>query len=58
MENKEKVLQILKDSKEALKTGEIVDKSGLDKKEVDRWIKLLKDEDLIDSPKRCFYQAK
>ena len=58
MEAKEKVLNTLKKSDTPLKGGEIAEKSGLDKKEVDKAIKVLKTEGLIESPKRCFYSAK
>lgn len=58
MEAKAKVLDTLKKSDQPLKGGEIAKKSGLDKKEVDKAIKTLKTEGLIDSPKRCFYTAK
>jgi len=58
MEAKEIVLKTLKESPEPLKGGEIADKSGVDKKEVDKVIKILVKEDLIHSPKRCFYAAK
>jgi predicted transcriptional regulator len=58
MEIKEIVLKTLKDSKEPLKCGEIADKCGHDKNAVDKAIKVLVKEDLITSPKRCFYQAK
>jgi len=57
MEIKEIVLQTLRDSEQPLKGGEIAEKSGVDKKEVDKAIKQLKDEELIFSPKRCFYDA-
>lgn len=53
---KEQVLKILK-CKE-LKAGEIAELLGADKKEVEKAIKALKDEDKIISPKRCFYTAK
>ncbi|MDU1412138.1 MAG: HTH domain-containing protein [Clostridium sp.] len=53
-----KVLEILKNSSEPLKAGEIAEKAGMDKKEVDKAIKTLKAEDKIESPKRCFYSAK
>lgn len=53
----EKLIQILKEN-EALRPGEIAEKLGIDKKEVDKLIKKLKDEDKIYSPKRCFYAAK
>ena len=58
MEPKEKVLNTLKKSDTPLKGGEIAEKSGLDKKEVDKAIKVLKTEGLIESPKRCFYSSK
>ena len=58
MEIKEKVLDTIKKSDQPLKGGEIAEKSGLDKKDVDKAIKSLKTEGLIDSPKRCFYAAK
>ena len=58
MEPKEKVLNTLKKSDTPLKGGEIAEKSDLDKKDVDKAIKVLKSEGLIESPKRCFYSAK
>lgn len=54
----EKVLAVLKKAGEPLKSGDIAEKSGLDKKDVDKAIKKLKDQGLIESPKRCFYSAK
>lgn len=57
MEIKEIVLKTLIESPEPLKGGEIAEKSGLDKKDVDKAIKQLKTEELIYSPKRCFYDA-
>jgi len=58
METKEKVLGTLKKSDNPLKSGEIAEISGVDKKEVDKAIKVLKTEGLIESPKRCFYSSK
>jgi biotin operon repressor len=58
MEAKDKVLDTLRKSDQPLKGGEIAERSGLDKKEVDKAIKVLKTEGVIDSPKRCFYTAK
>jgi biotin operon repressor len=58
MEVKDKVLDTLRKSDQPLKGGEIAERSGLDKKEVDKAIKVLKTEGVIDSPKRCFYTAK
>lgn len=53
----EKLIQILKEN-DPLRPGDIADKLGIDKKEVDKLIKKLKEEDKIFSPKRCFYSVK
>ncbi|NOX86844.1 MAG: HTH domain-containing protein [Chlorobi bacterium] len=58
MEVKDKVLETLKKSDKPLKGGEISEISGIDKKEVDKAIKVLKKEGLLESPKRCYYTAK
>lgn len=58
MDAKQTVLNTLKENAEPMKAGEIAEKSGLDKKEVDKAIKSLKAEEAIESPKRCFYTAK
>lgn len=49
------VLNTLKNSGEPLKAGDIAEKAGIDKKEVDKAIKELKNDNRIISPKRCFY---
>ena len=54
----EKVLQALKKSGKPMKSAEIAETTGIDKKEVDKAIKTLKAEEKIISPKVCFYQAK
>jgi len=58
METKDKVLQTLKNSAEPLKGSEIAEISGIEKKAVDKAIKQLKADQLIDSPKRCYYSAR
>ncbi|MBS3970189.1 MAG: MarR family transcriptional regulator [Clostridia bacterium] len=55
MDVKEAVLKALAESSEPLKGGDIAIKAGLDKKEVDKAIQVLKKEGKIVSPKRCFY---
>lgn len=55
--NKE-VLSILEKSDKPLRSGEIAEIAGLEKKEVDVAIKQLKKEEKIFSPKRCFYDIK
>lgn len=58
MENKQKVLDAMKASGKSLKAGEIAELSGLDKKEVDKVMKVLKAENAIISPKRCYWEPK
>jgi len=48
-----KILEIL--SQWEFKSAEIVEKLWVDKKEVDKIIKKLKQEGKIISPKRCYY---
>ena len=57
MNTAEIVYNALKASGTPLKAGEIAEKSGIDKKEVDKAIKVLVKESKITSPKRCYYQA-
>ncbi len=54
----EKVLEVMKKSGEPMKSGDIAKILGVDSKEVSKAIKKLKAEGKIDSPKRCYYQAK
>jgi len=58
MEIKEQVFQTLKSNVEPLKSGEIAEMAGLDKKDVEKAIKQLMNENKVDSPKRCFYGLK
>lgn len=58
MSSSESVLAVLKSSKEALKSNEISEKSGIDKKEVDKIIKKMMTDGVIISPKRCYYEIK
>ncbi len=58
MENKEKVLAKMQSEAKPLRPGEIADLTGIDKKDISKYIKELKAEEKVYSPKRCFYQAK
>ena len=57
MENKEIVLQVLKEAGEPLNAGKIAEISGIDRKEVDKAMKALKEEGAIVSPVRCKWTA-
>lgn len=54
----EKVLETLNAAGQPLKAGEIAEASGLDKKEVDKAMKVLKKEERIVSPKFCYWEPK
>lgn len=56
--NTEKVMQTLKEAGKPMKAGEIATASGLEKKEVDNAMKVLKAEGAIVSPKFCYWEPK
>lgn len=56
METKEKVLATMKEAGTPLNAGKIAELSGLDRKEVDKAMKQLKDEGAIVSPVRCKWE--
>lgn len=53
MEAKQKVLDTMKQAGRPLNAGKIAELSGLDRKEVDKAMKALKEEGAIISPVRC-----
>lgn len=53
MGNKEKVLEAMRAAGEPLNAGKIAEITGLDRKEVDKAMKALKEEGAIISPVRC-----
>jgi len=56
--SKEKVLAAMKGAGKPMKAGEIAELTGLDKKEVDKAMSMLKNDGLIVSPKVCYWQPK
>jgi len=58
MEIKEIILEAMKKNGKPMSTGQITEATGKDKKEVEKGMKILKDENLIESPQRCFWQPK
>ncbi len=58
MDIAEVVFKTFVEAGKPLKSGEVAQMAGLDKKEVDKAIKKLKTEEKIYSPKRCYYEAK
>jgi DNA-binding transcriptional regulator GbsR (MarR family) len=58
MEAKMQVLGIMQKEGIPLNAGEIVELTNLDRKVVDKAMAELKADELIISPKRCYWQAK
>ena len=58
MDSVAKVLDVVKKASEPVNATKVVELSGLDKKEVDKAMKTLKDAGHIVSPKRCYWSAK
>lgn len=54
----EKVLAAMQAAGKPVRAGDIVEASGLDRKEVDKAMKVLKAEEKIVSPKRCWWEPK
>jgi len=58
METKSRVINTLQQSGKPLKAAEIATIAGIDKSEVDKILKTLKKEEIIISPKVCYYSLK
>jgi DNA-binding IscR family transcriptional regulator len=58
MEDQEKVLKAMQEAKKPLKAAEIAEASGLEKTVVDKVMKELKKEEVIVSPKSCYWEIK
>ena len=56
METKAKVLATMVEAGEPLNAGKIAELSGIDRNEVDKAMKQLKDEGAIVSPVRCKWE--
>jgi predicted ArsR family transcriptional regulator len=58
MNTEEVIIAALKESEKPMSAGQIADKTGLDRKVVDKAMSKLKTEEKIISPVRCFWTAK
>ncbi len=57
MQIQERVLECLKDNEAPMKAGDIAAALNLDKQAVNAALTLLKAEQRISCPKRCYYEA-
>lgn len=53
----EEILNTILSAAKPLKAGEIAELSGIDKKQVDKLVKTLKEQEKIFCPKRCYYDV-
>ncbi|HPB02233.1 MAG TPA: HTH domain-containing protein [Bacteroidales bacterium] len=58
MTTEEKILETMKKAGKAMSAGQIADATGIDRKEVDKVMKVLKTSGKIESPKMCYWQPK
>ena len=58
MNTEDQILEALKQSEKPMNAGQLVEKTGIDRKEVDKVMSKLKKEEKIISPVRCFWTAK
>lgn len=58
MSDSDKVLEIMKAAGEPLSAGQIAERGGLDRKDVDKAMADLKKADQIESPVRCKWAPK
>ena len=56
MDNIEKTLQTMKEAGKPLSAGQIAEISGMERKEVDKAMKVLKADQKIVSPKNCYWE--
>ncbi len=58
MEVTEKIIEAMKKSAQPMSAGQVADVTGIDRKEIDKAMKVLKKEEKIVSPKRCYWEPK
>lgn len=56
MDVEDKVLSVLREAGKPVSAGDVEKMSGLDRKEIDKAFKKLKDKELIVSPIRCKWE--
>ncbi len=58
MNTEDQIIETLKQSEKPMSADQIADKTGLERKLVDKAMTKLKTEDKIVSPVRCYWTAK
>lgn len=55
MTTEDKILGALKRNSEPMSAGQLADTTGIERKEIDKAMKVLKADGRITSPKRCYW---
>ena len=55
MNTEEKIIETLKTSDQPMSAGQLAESSGIERKEIDKAMKLLKESGKITSPRRCYW---
>ena len=58
MNTEDQIIETLKQNEKPMSAGQIADKTGLERKVVDKAMSNLKKQELIISPKNCYWTAK
>ncbi|MFX1588850.1 MAG: transcriptional regulator [Promethearchaeota archaeon] len=58
MSEKDKVIEVFRNSDRPLRPGDIAKSLGMESKEISKFIKELREEGRVYSPKRCYYALK
>lgn len=58
MSEKDKVIEVFKNSDKPLRPGDIANSLEMESKEISKVIKELREEGRVYSPKRCYYALK
>ena len=58
METVDAIIEAMKKVSEPMSAGQIADATGIDRKEIDKAMKSLKNDEKIVSPKRCYWEPK
>ena len=58
MNTEDQIIETLKQNETPMSAGQIAEKTGLDRKVVDKAMSNLKKEERIISPKNCYWTAK
>lgn len=58
MDIQDKIIKTFEKAAKPLRTGELAEMAGVDKKDAEKAIKKLKEAGSIYSPKRCYYDIR